>query len=144
MQSKVHRRFVGHTLGYQGEGPGTEEQALAKDGGYSTGGKRSVSVLECPGGREVEIENKSEDECEGELADVLNGIPGADTHALWTGDDMYSFGSDAMETGSMLGSVNFFNIDEIKYGSNAVGTVVEKRKKMYSQLYSGQQIRLGE
>jgi hypothetical protein len=51
----------------------------------------------------------------------MSDIPDAEIHALWTGDDMYSFGSDAMETGSMLGSINFFNIDGIKYGSNAVG-----------------------
>jgi hypothetical protein len=44
---------------------------------------------------------------------------------------MYTFGSDAMETGSMLvGSINFFNIiDGIKNGSNAVGAVVAKNRR---------------
>ena len=129
MQHKVHRRFVGHTLGYQGEGPDTEGKAPAEAAKNLSGGKRNVSVLECPGGREVEIENRSEDECEDELAETLSDIPDADIHALWTGDDMYSFGSDATETGSMLGSINFFNIDGIKYGSNAVGAVVAKNRR---------------
>jgi hypothetical protein len=117
MQHKVHRRFVGHTLGYQGEGPGTAGKARGDDAKSSSGGKRKVSVLECPGEREVEIENRSEDECEDELAATMSESPDADIHALWTGDDMYSFGSDAMETGSMLGSIKNFNIDGIKYGT---------------------------
>jgi hypothetical protein len=129
MQHKVHRRFVGHTLGYQGEGPGTEREASAGAANNLSGGKRNVTELECPGGRVVEIENRSDDECENGLAATLSDVPDADTSVLWTGDDMYSFGSDTMETGSMLGSINFFNIDGIKNGSNAVGTVVTKNSR---------------
>ena len=58
MQHKVHRSFVGHTLGYQGEGPGTEREASAGAAKNLSGGKRNVSVLECPGGREVETEKQ--------------------------------------------------------------------------------------
>jgi hypothetical protein len=63
-------------------------------------------VLECPGGQEVEIENRSDGECENRLAATLSDVPDADMSVLWTGDDMYSFGSDTVETGSMLGSVS--------------------------------------
>ena len=129
MQHKIHRRFVGHTLGYQGEGPGVEGTTSTAAAKIPRGGKRNVTELECPGGRVVEIENRSDDECENGLAATLSDVPDADTSVLWTGDDMYSFGSDTMETGSMLGSINFFNIDGIKNGSKAVGTVVTKNSR---------------
>jgi hypothetical protein len=59
---------------------------------------------------------------------------------------MYSFGSDAMETGSLLGSINFFNIDGIKNGSNAVGAFVAKNRRSKCIISSivDNQIGLGE
>ena len=67
MQHKIHRRFVGHTLGYQGEGPGVEGTTSTVAAKIPRGGKRNVTELECPGGRVVEIENRSDDECENRL-----------------------------------------------------------------------------
>ena len=52
-----------------------------------------------------------------------------DVSDLWVGDNMSQYGCDAVKSGSMCGSVNFFNIDGIVSGPHAVGEVVRNNKR---------------
>jgi hypothetical protein len=94
-----------------------------------SGSKRRRIEIECASNKVIEIEAVSEDECEEELGRVMEDVGDVHVGDLWTGDDMGMYGTDARDSGSMCGTINFFNIDGIDAAGHAVGEVVRNNKR---------------
>ena len=94
-----------------------------------SGSKRRKIEIECASNKVVEIEAESEDECEEELGRVMEDVGDVQVGDLWTGDDMGMYGTDTRDSGSMCGTINFFNIDGIDAAGHAVGEVVRNNKR---------------
>ena len=111
----MHRSFDS-TLGFPGEGPAASPKVQSKR-------KAPHTILESTGNREFVLEGPSDDECAADLTKVMGDAALADTSGLWTGDDMAAVGDMSKQDSSLVGTLNFFNIDGIKFGAGAVDHV---------------------
>jgi len=117
----MHRSFDS-TLGFPGEGPAASPKVQSKR-------KAPHTILESTGNREFVLEGPSDDECAADLTKVMGDAALADTSGLWTGDDMAAIGDMSKQDSSLVGTLNFFNIDGIKFGAGAVDHVVRENMK---------------
>jgi hypothetical protein len=117
----MHRSFDS-TLGFPGEGPAASPNVQPKR-------KAPHTILESTGNREFVLEGPSDDECAADLTKVMGDAALADTSGLWTGDDMAAIGDMSKQDSSLVGTLNFFNIDGIKFGAGAVDHVVRENMK---------------
>jgi hypothetical protein len=116
---RSHKKFDS-TKGYPGEGPGVQTDGK---------NKREVGVIGASGGRELDLGAPSDDDCASALSSVSNCAPAADNASLWTGDNMAEIGAEGAQFNPMTGTINFFNIDGIKFGADSVAQVIRENMK---------------
>ena len=131
-----HVRFDA-TKGYHGEGPGSPEEQLQEamqraldDAAIATATEDAERQLQEPycirrtvgsKTKRFVLEQEAEEDLQAEaLQEVVGEQSAADCAAMWAGDNM----QEACPENSMVGVVNFFNVDNVAYGKGTMEEVV--------------------